>query len=126
MAHQGEHLKVVGLQAGADLSAAQFRFVKAGATAGQVVQASIAGEKVIGVLQNKPAAIGREAEIVALGETKVVAGAAFAYGVELMPDNQGRAVLATATNYSGGIALEAAGAAGELVTILLNGSKINS
>lgn len=126
MAYQGEQIKIVGLEAGGDLSASQYRFVKAGSTAKQVVQATVDGEKVLGVLQNKPSAAGRAAEIVMLGVTKVEAGEAISYGDAVKTDSAGRAAVIelTATgadvgDIAIGTALEAASDAGDVITVLI-------
>jgi len=112
------HKPPVGLAA-ADLSAHQFKFVKVTAT--NAVNICTAGtDFAIGVLQNKPLS-GVAAEVETQGTTKVVAGAAVAAGMGVMPDASGRAVTATATNKVQGISLEAAAGAGEIITVLLRG-----
>lgn len=126
MAYNAEVLKITGLTSGGDLSAAQYRFVKAGATAPQVIQCTVDGEKVLGVLHNKPSAADRAAEIVFLGVTKVEAGEAISFGDAVKTDSAGRAAVVelTATgadvgDIAVGTALEAATAAGDVITILL-------
>jgi hypothetical protein len=110
------HRPPVGLAA-ADLSTHQFKFAKV--TGANAVNIATAGtDVVIGVIQNKPTS-GQAVEVETQGTTKVVAGAAISAGAAVMPDASGRAVTATSTNKIQGVALEAAGGAGELVTVLL-------
>ena len=112
-----ENLKTITRQAGADLTAAQYRFVKP--SSGGVVRCSVAGEAAIGVLQNDPD--NTQAATVAIDTscTKVVAGAAIAVDAQVTTDNQGRAITADTGNLILGRALLAAGAAGEIITVLL-------
>lgn len=71
-----------------------------------------ATDDVVGVLQNKPQGPGFAATVGYEGVTKVVAGAAFAVGVRLGPDAQGRAI----PQADGPLRSEApAGGAGEIV-----------
>jgi hypothetical protein len=121
MAYEIPGFKLGTLLSDADLSASQFRFVNANAD-GEVIRNVTAGADVLGVLNNKPNAAGQACEIVVDGVAKVVAGAAItlgANGTKVMSDNQGRAVAATATNKAVGYALAAAGAAGEIIPVLL-------
>jgi hypothetical protein len=61
------------LKAGADLSGKQFRCLKV--TADETVNiATVAGENILGVLQDKPLA-GSPCDIMVLGVTKLIAGA---------------------------------------------------
>lgn len=112
-----------------DLSADQFRFVDLDAAnstsgVGNVILPTVAGQKAIGVLQNKPTA-GQTAEVWILGISKVVAGAAVAAGDLVATDNQGRAVTAStagafpAANFILGRALSAASGAGVVISVLL-------
>lgn len=57
-------------EAGADLSALQYHFVKLNSS-GQVVAIAAITDIPIGVLQNKPSASGRAAEVVIMGITKI-------------------------------------------------------
>ena len=77
-------IKLTGILAGADLSAAQYSFVKLD-SAGDAVLASTQGEKAVGVLQNKPTS-GLPCEIIAVGVTKLKTdGTAHAPGEVLTP-----------------------------------------
>lgn len=121
MAFEGnQKSKLVGLVASADLSAVQYRFMELDSN-GKVQACNSAGEASIGVLQNKPAAAGRAAEICGMvGTSKVVAGAALAtLGVYITTDNVGRAIAATSGTVRHGVLRSLAGAAGELVTVEL-------
>lgn len=117
----------ITLIAGADLSANQYCFVKTDAN-GQAVLAA-AGEPVIGVLQNKPAS-GQAAQVRIYGVSKVVAGGAVAKGALVASDATGKAKTAVATtadttsgalsgSHVAGIALQSAGAAGEIISVAL-------
>lgn len=104
-------------EAGSDLSAAQYKFVKVAAD-GQIDVVVGPGVSHDGVLQNDPAAQGRAGTVVKGGIVKVIAGAAIARGAELQIDAQGRAITATG-HESVGRALEAAGTAGDRIAMLL-------
>lgn len=125
----------ITLIAAADQSTSQYRAIKVdtaekGAVAG-------AGEFAIGVLQNKPAA-GEAATVRVAGVTKMVAGAAVAAGARVAPDAAGKAKTAVAatvnTSDAGaasdavtashvlGIALEAAAADGDIISVLITHS----
>lgn len=108
------------------------------------VQATVQGQKILGVAQ-RAAAIGEDSDAVRSGSTVVEAGAAFAKGASLIVDAQGRAIAATGAlavaagavavtssaangailtgadlpEYVFADALEAAGAAGDLVEVLM-------
>lgn len=116
MARQ-QQVQSLSLEAGADLSAAQFRVMAL--SSGQVVQQTSSSAQSVGVLQNNPSAQGQAAEVAYAGLVKIVAGAAVAQDALVMSDTQGRAVTATSTNRVIGQALSAAGAAGELLEVLL-------
>jgi hypothetical protein len=101
-------------KAAADLHLNQYHIVLLSAT-GTVALASAATDLVIGALQNKPEAEGWPAEVVVLGESKLVAGAGgIAAGQYIVADASGHAVGITlgapgdTTNVAVGRALEAA------------------
>ena len=112
----------VTLIAGADLSAAQYRFVEIGA-GGVVTRANATTDKPIGVLQNSPKE-GEEAEVLVVGGTKLVSGAALAIGTVVSTDAEGRGAAITigtdTTRYNLGSTIFASGAAGEIATVLIN------
>lgn len=105
-------------KAAADLSLSQYRFVEV--TAAQTVNACNAITDVaVGVLQNDPNAAGLAAVVAIGGTTKVVAGAAIAAGARVAPTAVGKAQTAASTQFPIGIALDAAGADGDVIEILL-------
>ena len=119
MAFENVCCKVPGLTAAADLSTAQYKFVKLTA-AEQVNIATSLGEAVVGVLQNKPAGAGHAAEIAVDGSvSKVLAGAPVTAGAYVTTDATARAVAAGAGENRVGLALNGAGAAGQLISVLL-------
>lgn len=110
----------IGTQvAGADLRALQFTFVKVNSS-GQIVAATTSGGKVLGVLQNKPNT-GEMTEVMVDGVSKVVAGAAVTAGVNIMSDGAGKGILAaTAGSTMTGLALESAGASGDIISCYIS------
>lgn len=109
--------KVVTLPAAADLSSSQFCAVNVNSSA----QAALAGagDDAVGVLQNKPAAASRAADVmIGAGVTKVKAGAATTNGGAGTPDSSGRMVDATSGDYICGEFLEAATAPNQFVAFL--------
>ena len=76
------------------------------------------GGAVYGILQNTPAS-GQAADVGIMGISKVVAGAAITAGANLMCDTAGRAVAQTSTNIIAAVALEAATAAGQIITVAI-------
>ena len=111
----------ITLVAGADLSAAQYKFVKLDGSGNAVVCSAIT-DRAIGVLQNAPLS-GQEAEITVSGGTKVVAGGTVAIGGTLSTSTGATAVsvvVGTATTtYIFGTALTG-GASGEVITAVVN------
>lgn len=112
----------VTLVAGADLSSAQYKFVKLNSS-GQAVICAAATDIPIGVLQNDPAS-GAEAEVLVVGGTKIVAGAAIGEGALLGTSSAGKAVALVAgtdtTKYVVGALLTESGADGDIVTAVIN------
>lgn len=107
-------------KAAADLSLQQFKIVKLSANAREVNICTAVTDLPLGVLQDKPSVAGRAATVRLIGISKVVAGAAIAVNSIVGPDTQGRAIV-TAAGGAIGWALEAAGAAGEIITVLVCG-----
>lgn len=111
-------IPVSTVEASGDLSSSQFLFV----TIDSNGQAAVAGDGVVvvGVLQDKPAAQGRACSIYGSGSiSKVKAGAAVAAGAKVSSDAAGKAVTAASGEYIAGIALDAASAANQLISVLL-------
>lgn len=115
-----------------DLSASQFKFVKL--TGAKIVGAvTAATDDAVGVLQNRPLEPGvgvyqggsnNAAAVMISGVSRVRAGAAVAAGVPVVIDAQGRVVAAAAgatanTQPVVGVTETAAGAADEIVSVLL-------
>lgn len=110
--------------AAADLSASQFYAVKI--TAARAVNlASTGGEPIYGILQNKPTS-GQAADVGLFGITKAVAGAAITAGAYLMTDTSGRLITVVTTSKRVAQALEAATAAGQLITVALGPNSGNT
>lgn len=112
----------VTLVAGADLSDKQFRFVTIESD-GTCDVADATTDKPVGVLQNSPRA-GEEAEVMVVGGTKLVSGAALANGAVISTDAEGRGAAITVgtdtTRYNLGTTIFASGATGEIATVLIN------
>lgn len=117
MAAHEEALRTVSREASGDLSGDQFKFMVTNAS-GQLA-ASGAGADADGVLQDKPDAQGKVAELGIRGVSKVLVGAGgLTAGDLVMSEAGGAAILATATNVVKGRALET-GAAGEIIPVQL-------
>ena len=104
----------------------QYLFVALSASVARTsVLASVAGQKVYGVLQNKPKA-GEAADVVIFGITKVVTGTGgVTLGVEVTTDANGAAVVWTtgSAKRAVGVALETVAAAG-VATIMFTGNAL--
>lgn len=111
----------ISLEAGADLSAAQYKFVKI--SSGKAVLCSGATDIPIGVLQNSPTS-GQEASITVAGGTKLVAGAAIAAGVVIGTSSTGKAdakvVVTDNTEYAVGVVILASAADADILTAVIN------
>lgn len=111
----------ITLEAGEDLSAKQYRFVKI--SSGKAVACSGATDKPIGVLQNSPTS-GQEASITVAGGTKIVSSASIAAGITIGTDANGKADAKVAgtdtTEYAVGQVILGAGADGEYLTAVIN------
>lgn len=89
-----------------DLSAKQFYLVKLGSTG--IVVATAQGERVIGVLYNKPAATDRVAQVAVKGTARVIAGGTITKGAILTTTAAGKAETASSGDYVFGKARESA------------------
>jgi uncharacterized protein DUF2190 len=114
----GENLVFTrSMEAGADLSAKQFYFVKE--SSGKAILCSTLGEKSEGVLNNAPES-GAMARIGQLGTAKVVASGAIAVGAWITTDAAAKAVATTTAGHVvRGRAIEAATADGDIIEIEL-------
>lgn len=86
----------IPMLAAADYSAKQYYCMQFNTTANQFELCNAAGERVDGILQDKPNAAGKVGVIRKSGTSRVVAGAAFNRGVQLKTDANGKAVEASA------------------------------
>lgn len=110
----------ITLEAGSDLSAGQYKAVNV-ASDEQIDLVAVKGAKVLGILQDKPAAAGRAANVGVEGVSKVLAGAAVAAGVEVIVDATSRVIATDAADqYILGTALTTAAAAGDVIAVKIN------
>lgn len=116
MAYRAGPLEVGTIAAGVDLRTNQFRCVVIDGT-GRWALAG-ANARAPGVLQNEPN-LAEEANVDDAGITMAAAGAAFALGALLATDATGRLVTAPGGQHVVAVALEAAGGAGQVVTVRL-------
>lgn len=116
MALEGKQI-IETFNAGADLSAAQFKIVKYDtAAAKQVILQGTLGAVSAGVLLNKPTANQAASVMVAGGDGKALCGAAVATaGIELTPDATGRLIGASSGHHVLGVSLSVTSAAGEFI-----------
>lgn len=113
-----------------DLSAAANKNKLVKHTATGIVLCSVLNEPVYGVLTNKPLA-GKSAQVQISGIAKIQAGAAVAKGAYVKTDATGRVITQTAEAagtlvHVFGIALEAAGAAGDLIAVAIRPMVVNN
>jgi hypothetical protein len=113
----------ITLKAAADLSGAQYCFVKLDSS-GNAALCTAATDKPIGVLQNQPIA-GKEASILVEGGTKIKASAAISIGASLgtTTSNTGAVTLVQGTDttkYVVGTALSAATAANDIISAVVS------
>lgn len=104
--------------AGVDLRTHQYKAVKLTA-ASTVGLTTVAGEPFLGVLQDTPNT-GEPANVMILGKTKAIGGAAVAAGVRVMTNNAGQIITAATTGSTCcGWSVEACAALGNKFTIIL-------
>ena len=123
MAYEFSNYSVkVTLEAGADLSALQYTFVKLNSS-GKAVAVAAATDVPIGVLQNAPTS-GQEAEVLIVGGTKLVASASASLPSLMVGTTAaGKGVVLAVTDttkYALGTYLSAPGADGDIVTAVIN------
>jgi len=112
------NLQCITLEAGQDLSAKQYYFI-AHASDGQIDPVGTLGANADGVLQNAPSVAGQPATVGIFGVSKVVANAAITRGAQVSSASNGKATTALTTHRVLGIALEAAAADGDIISVLL-------
>lgn len=113
-----ESLTTITLPASGDLSSSQNLFVDVN-TSGQAAVVASAGAKGVGVLENDPAAAGRDAAVAIAGKAKVVCGAAVTAGSKVQSDANGKAITAASGDHVFGVAVSTTTAAGQYVEVLL-------
>lgn len=117
MSYSNRGSNLPGIVAGADLSAAQHRFVSINGSGKADLTA--AGARVDAVVENNPA-LDVAASLMGPGSVaKVEASAAIALGASVASAANGQAVTAASTNFIAGVCVEAAGASGELCSVWL-------
>ena len=119
----GEQQTIPGFKAGNDMSALQYRAVRpsaAGVTmmCSETAVTSLGAQQYIGVLQNKPKT-DEAATVAFAGLSKAVAGAATTANMLATHNASGQLINAVSGAVVVGRFLEAAGAAGDVVTVLL-------
>lgn len=119
---QGNSITVPGLLAGAAIT--QYRVVKAASTANEVINVTATSSVALGIVQNDPAD-GEPAEMVVSGPAIAIAGTStITLGETLGFDTTGR-VMDIAINSTTdqrptiGYALEASGAVGDLIRVMV-------
>ena len=118
-----ENLETISIEAGSDLSAAQYLFVDV-ASDGQIDIVATKGAKSVGILQDKPAAAGRPGCVAIGGVSKVKCGATIAAGAEVISDDDGAALAKDAVSqFVMGSALEG-GDAGEIIAIRMKAYQV--
>lgn len=117
MAVESHHSSLPGVTASADLSATNYRFVKVDGEF--TVGLTALGEAAAGVVFNCPE-LGCEAGVYGIGDVaKLEAGAAIAVGSLVGSDATGRGKVAATGEFANAIALEAASAAGEIISVYM-------
>lgn len=109
----------IPIAAGADLSAAQYKAVAIGGTIAANNGAAL------GILQNKPAASGRDATVCYAGRSRYVAGAAITAGNRICVTTSGFMVAVTSSDFGVGTAL-ATVSSGEIGEGIFNFAGIRS
>lgn len=105
-------------KAAADLSACQYHFVRLSAANAINIASLSTNSGLVGVLLNKPQA--NEAGAVAyLGTSRITAGASITAGALITNNSSARAVAVASGGMAAGRALEAAGADGDVIDVLL-------
>ena len=114
MAYSDKSIKIT-LPAASDLSASQYCMVVIN-TSGQVELSGDDGNSV-GILQNKPSAAGRAAEVLVYGVSKLKAGATVRAGYNVGSGASGQAKETDSSSFRNGVVISG-GASGEFVTVL--------
>lgn len=116
----GKQITVPGLYVQGDISSSQYMAVRLASTADVVLAMDATTTVAVGVLQDAPDAANEAATVAALGVTTMVAGTSLiSAGDQISYDSTGRATTANALKI--GQALEAAGATGDEIRVVLHG-----
>ena len=115
--------KIISLPASGDLSEKQYYFAALSSGAAAVAGA---GVDAIGILQNDADGATKTSSVATAGISKMVAGAAITIDDEIMVKSDGTGITATSTNYIVAYALEAASAAGDIISVLLRSSGVKA
>ena len=118
MSGESGALCTLAFSAAADLSGKRYHFMRQSAEGSCNMGSLATNSALIGVLQNKPES-GENATIAYSGKSKVTAGAAVTAGAMVTTNGSGRAVAVASGGMAGGRALQAAGADGEIISVLL-------
>ena len=102
----------------ADLSTKQF-YATTMETSGKIALADSAGEKCLGILQNKPSADGKIGRVRINGVSKVVVSSAVEEGAELSATSSGKLSTANSGDYVHAIALGPSSMDGDIVRALV-------
>lgn len=114
-----ERINPITVPASGDLSSHLGKFVAVDSN-GNAVLASVLGQHVLGVLQNKPTALGQAAEVAVVGSVaKVIAGASITAGAKVTTTAAGLAQTAVSTQTVVGTAMASA-VLNDLVPVLLD------
>lgn len=108
---------VISLIASGDLSSHRYKFVKMTSTG---VALAGDGERFIGILQNKPAALGEEASVMINGKSKVVQAGSLTIGASVAPDGSGLASAASAGDDGSCVLIENGGGANAIGSVILH------
>lgn len=115
MATYATYLDIPGFTAVSTLASSQYYIVQLASTAGQVKLATSGTSKIVGVVQNDPAA-GEAANIAFAGVFKVAAETSVAIGDFITSSSTGRAkTTTTGGNSIIGKALDASSSAGDII-----------
>lgn len=118
----GQQITIPGLSVAGDLSSKQYLAVKAASTANQIIAFAASTDIALGILQDAPDAANEAATVCALGVTVGVAGTSvLTYGARIQYNTTGEVIVASQNDV--GLALEAPGASGDQIKVLLDGGK---
>ena len=99
-------------KANADLSSNQYKFMVSSGSDSRVDIAGTAGEKCVGVLQNKPAAAGRAAAVRVRGRSRIRSGGTIVGGGGFQTDASGTAIATTSGSQEIGQAITSVASGG--------------